>query len=314
MTEPAPHADLDLLPEWIHGARTPQADTDPPLQVHHVAPHTVILRQAKRVSGEAPFLYLLLGHDRALLLDTGDVADPSVCPVRQAVDAVLEGWLAQNPRAAGSPAYELIVAHTHGHRDHVRGDPQFADRRHTTVVDRELGAVQAFFGFTGWPAEVVTLDLGARVLEVVGIPGHHAASIGVHDLWTGLLLTGDTVYPGRLYVEDMPAFVDSLERLVALTETRPISAVLGCHLEMSRRPGRDFPLGARYQPDEVPLPMTVAQLVRLRDRARDVAGRPGVHRFDDVVIYNGRCLAGTLRLAAGGAIARLRRRFASRRG
>ena len=58
-------------------------------------------------------------------------------------------------------------------------------------------------------------DLGGRVLEVTGIPGHHEAAIAVYDPWTGFLLTGDTVYPGRLYVRDMPAFMDSLDRLVA---------------------------------------------------------------------------------------------------
>ena len=79
---------------------------------------------------------------------------------------------------------------------------------------------------------------------------HHETSIAVFDPWTGLLLTGDTVYPGRLYVEDMPTFAASIERLTEFALCRPVRHVLGCHIEMTRTPGRDYPLGCRYQPDE----------------------------------------------------------------
>lgn len=66
----------------------------------------------------------------------------------------------------------------------------------------------------------------------------------------GFLLTGDTVYPGRLYGFDMPAFVDSMDRLVEFAKARPVTHVMGCHIEMSTRPGRDYPIGANYQPQE----------------------------------------------------------------
>jgi hypothetical protein len=62
---------------------------------------------------------------------------------------------------------------------------------------------------------------------------------------------------------------------------------MGGHVEMTTRPGRDYPIGARFQPDEAPLPMTVTQLVR--DAARSVPRRPGRHRFDDFISYNGAC-------------------------
>ena len=45
--------------------------------------------------------------------------------------------------------------------------------------------------------------------------------------------------------------------------------------------------GCRYQPDEPPLQMTVAQLRALRDAAVAAAGGPGAHRFDDFVLYSG---------------------------
>ena len=75
-------------------------------------------------------------------------------------------------------------------------------------------------GFTGWPHQVVQFDLGGRVLEFTGTAGHHDSAISILDAWTGLLPTGDTVYPGRLYVQDMAAFTDSLDRMPRLAESR----------------------------------------------------------------------------------------------
>lgn len=275
----------DLAVAWIHGTRPGSLSHDPPIQLHRVDDHTFVLRQSKTLTYEAPFLHLLFGNDAALLLDTGDVADPQRMPLRATVDGLVAAWLAEHPR----DGYRLVVAHTHGHGDHVRGDGQFADRPGTVVVGHQPDAVADFFGFTAWPRETVRFDLGGRVLEVTGIPGHEAASIAVFDPWTGLLLTGDTVYRGRLYVEDPAAFRASLDALTAIADERPVSAVVGCHIEMTRRPRTDYPLGTTYQPEEPPLEMTVAELRAVRDAAHEVGDRPGAHVFEGFSIFSGRC-------------------------
>jgi len=290
--------DLDV--RWVHGAKP--ASSEPPIQVHAFDSHTFILRQSKWVSHEAPFLYLFLGNERALLLDTGATKSSAKCPLRSTVDGILSDWLAEHPREN----YELTVAHTHGHWDHVAGDPQFADRRDTRTVARELPAIQDFFGITNWPDQVVQFDLGGRVLEIFGCPGHHRASIAVFDAWSGFLVTGDTVYPGRLYAPDFPAFAASLDLLSAFAHAHDVRHVMGCHNEMTTTPGRDYPLGARYQPDEPPIQMTVAQLDAVRDAAQSVATRPGVHRFDDFIIYNGPCRWAMAKLIAASVWMRLR--------
>jgi hydroxyacylglutathione hydrolase len=295
--------DVDV--RWIHGSPPARPGSDPKVQVHAFDAHTFVLRQGKDTSFEAPFLYLFCGNDRALLLDTGATADPAAFPIRDTVDGILARWLADNPR----PDYELVVAHTHGHNDHVAGDAQFAGRPATTVVARDIDSVQSFFGFSAWPDQTVTLELGGRALEVTGIPGHHAASIAVYDPWSGFLLTGDTVLPGRLYVRDFAAFTASLDRLVGLADSRPVRHVMGCHIEMTRTPGRDYPIGCRYQPDEPPLQMTVGQLTAVRDAAATVADKPGAHPFDDFIIYNGPCALATVGSLARGARDRLRYRL-----
>jgi glyoxylase-like metal-dependent hydrolase (beta-lactamase superfamily II) len=293
----------DLEVAWIHGSPSARRNTDPGIQVHAHDPHTFVLRQSKAVHYEAPFLYLFLGNHRALLLDTGATADPVRFPLRGTVDRILGDWLAEHPRTD----YELVVAHTHGHSDHVAGDPQFQDRPATTVVPAD--AARSFFGIDPWPERIAPFDLGGRVLEVIGCPGHHDASIAVYDPWTGFLVTGDTVYPGRLYVRDFPAFAASLDRLVAFTGLRPVTRVMGCHVEMTRTPRRDYPIGATWQPDEAPLPMTVAQLVAVRDAAASVADRPGRHVFDDVIIFHGPCLRSMPAELARSLCSRLHDRF-----
>jgi hydroxyacylglutathione hydrolase len=273
----------DLVVRWIHGSPRRTRNDDPPFQVHRYDPHTYVLRQSKALTAEAPFLYLFFGNDRAVLLDTGAVKRIKGNPLRATVDGVIDSWLAEHPR----DGYELIVAHTHGHLDHVGADGQFVDRPATTIVDRELAAVQAFFGFSAWPDEIVRYDLGGRVLQITGTPGHHRAAVTIYDPWSGFLLTGDNVLPGRIYAFDFPAYLDSIERTVAFASGRQITHVMGCHIEMTRQPGRDYPAGCSYQPDEPPLQMTVEQLIAVHDAARSIKDSPGAHTFDDFLIMNG---------------------------
>ena len=293
------HEPPNLSVSWIHGKPRGVALDEPALQVHHVAEHTVMLRQSKVLTYEAPFLYLFFGDHTALLLDTGAVRDATAMPLRDTVDGLIETWLKRHPHND----YRLVVAHTHGHADHVDGDSQFADRANTIIVGKDVDSVVQFLGVTNWPDELVELDLGGRALVVTGCPGHHDASIALYDPLTQFLLTGDTVYPGRLYVNDIEAFIASLDRLVTMTERYRVSWVMGCHIEMTRTPGLDYPIGTRYQPDEPRLEMTVAQLRKVREHARAIEYRPGVHAFNDVIIFNGRCIAGVVKqlLRANGA-------------
>jgi hydroxyacylglutathione hydrolase len=194
-------------------------------------------------------------------------------------------WLSPE-EAAG---YELVVAHSHPHGDHVAGDPQLAGRPHTVVVGHGVREVTDFFGFTDWPRDRVSLDLGGRQLDVLAVPGHHPAHLAFYDDWTRLLLTGDSVYPGRLYVQSPHAFAASLDRLAAFAEERAVRHVLGCHIEMSNRPGRDYPIGTPYQPDEAPLAMTLEQLTQVQAAAHRFADQPGVHRFDSFHLWVGPC-------------------------
>jgi hypothetical protein len=55
---------------------------------------------------------------------------------------------------------------------------------------------------------------------------------------TGLLLTGDTLYPGRLYVRDWAAFAATVGRLLAFAEDYPVRHLRGTSPELPRCRGR----------------------------------------------------------------------------
>lgn len=304
----APQFDFDQGPitgtldvRWIHGSPPGRPDQDPPIQVHAFDPHTFILRQSKAVHAEAPFMYLLFGNRRALLLDTGATEEAARFPLRDTVDGLLDEWVWAHPREG----YELVVAHTHAHADHVAADAQFADRPHTTVVPTALEPMRSFWGLDPWPDRITEFDLGGRRLEIVGCPGHHETAIAIFDPWSGFLLTGDTVYPGRLFVSDMPAYAASLDRLVDFAASRHVTHVMGGHVEMTRRPGRDHPMGALHHPDEPPLQMPTTQLAAVRDAAASIAERRGVHPFAEFIIVHRPGLPAMVRLAGRGLWHRL---------
>jgi len=264
---------------WIHGSPSAKHNTDPDIQVHAYNEHTFILRQNKAVDYEAPFLFLLFGNDRVVLLDTGATAAAEHFPLRRTVEDLMRRWLAVHPRAG----YELLVLHTHAHGDHVAGDAQFAGRPDTVVVGAGRDAAWAYLGLAE-PGGESRVHLGGRMLECLATPGHHESAVTFYDRYTGLLFTGDTFYPGRLYVDDWAAFRRTVDSLVRFAGSRPVTHVIGCHIEMTSEPGVDYPVRTAYQPDEPPLQMTTRQLDDLRAAVDEVGDRIGRHVFGDFII------------------------------
>ena len=270
-----------LSVSWIHGSESAKHNTDPDLQVHWYDPHTVILRQNMAVNYEAPFLYLLFGPSRAVLLDTGATSDPAFLPLRHTVDEIMTSWLAEHPREN----YELVVLHSHEHDDHIAGDAQFLGRPGTTVVGADQTSAWSFLGFTEDPSAIRTLDLGGRDLLALATPGHDAAAITLYDPWTGILFTGDTVYRGRLYIDDWTAFTETIDRLVAFSEQHPVTPGFGCHYAMPRSPRVAHPVRSTFPPHEAPLEMSVAHLVEIRAAIAQWGTVPTRYTANDFILW-----------------------------
>jgi glyoxylase-like metal-dependent hydrolase (beta-lactamase superfamily II) len=270
--------------EWIHGSVSSKYNTDPDIQIHYYNEHTIILRQNMAVHHEAPFLFLLFGNIKCILFDTGATKSPAHFPLRATIDELIQKWLKKHPRNQ----YKLIVAHTHLHRDHLEGDAQFEDRPYTIHVGKSLQETKEFYGFLNWPRDDdIEYDLGGRKLNIIATPGHEDAEITVYDAYTRLMLTGDIVLPGRLYVNVWSDFKDSIERMIAFCAQHPVKYLLGCHVEMGKFPGQDYLIRQTYQPYERVLQMTVEHLKKVGKAVKEIDGKPGQYFYDDFIVYNG---------------------------
>lgn len=183
---------------------------------------------------EETHCYLLLGDDRALLIDTGLGIGNMDEQVRKLTD---------QPVAA--------VA-THVHWDHIGGHRQFPEfyvhsaelnwlqgafplplsavkhmvaDRCTLPEDFDLSAYEIF---QGTPARVLedgdTIDLGGRSLQVLHTPGHAPGHLCFWEAARGCLFSGDLVYQGTLFAHypstEPRHYLASLEKVAALPVRR----------------------------------------------------------------------------------------------
>lgn len=261
------------LPErWT--ASGPHCVEVPDWQVHQYNEDFYILRESGCTNYEKPFLYLIFGKDRVLLEDTG-AGKPETA---RAVTAVIQDWCKRNKRTS----IPLVVAHSHSHGDHVAGDSQFQVLADTTMVPLTVAGTAQFFRIVNG---IGSIDLGQRVMDVISIPGHDALSVAFYDRQTGILLTGDSLYPGRLYVRDFSAFVQSTERLVEFTRGKIVAHVLGTHIEQASTPYKDYPIDTVYQPEEHTLALTRGTLLELNEGLHAMAGQPRRMAFRDFTIW-----------------------------
>jgi glyoxylase-like metal-dependent hydrolase (beta-lactamase superfamily II) len=199
---------------------------------------------------ERPHSYLVLGQERAALIDSGlGVGN---------IKAVVE-------RLTSLP---VAVLTTHSHWDHIGGHDLFADiavhrldarwlehgiptplenQRATFMKEPLETQPPAGFALETWcsprvrPTRLLEdqdkVALGGRSLEILHTPGHSPGHICIHDRVTGYLFTGDLVYSGTLHASyestDPEAFASSVDRLC---ELEGVTRVLPGHnvLELDR--------------------------------------------------------------------------------
>jgi hydroxyacylglutathione hydrolase len=250
---------------WHPGAQ----DCEPGLEITEARAWdatTIVVRQNPCVDYEANLLYLLIGEDRALLIDSGASEDPRLT-------AQLTGLVSRYLERADGTRLPLVVAHSHGHQDHRSGDAAFAALPQTTVVPVEGEAMRQFFGLGDWPAGGAHFELGNRRTELIPTPGHHPDHLVFVDSRTRLMFTGDFLLPGRLLVEDIEAYVESALRVIEAVNTWGTQYALGAHIEMDAA-GKLYGSGASFHPDEraLPLPFATQDAVALRQALQDFNG------------------------------------------
>jgi glyoxylase-like metal-dependent hydrolase (beta-lactamase superfamily II) len=154
----------------------------------------------------------------------------------------------------------IIVLNSHTHNDHVGNNWQFATiygvdseftrknaQGSTSDAQAEIkpgqicGSLPVDFNpvtYATRPWKISSyihdneiIDLGGRSLTILATPGHTPDSISLLDPAAGLLFTGDTFYPGTIWLyrpeTDLTAYEASIRRLAALTPH--LKMVLGAH-------------------------------------------------------------------------------------
>jgi glyoxylase-like metal-dependent hydrolase (beta-lactamase superfamily II) len=199
-------------------------------EIYRIRPGIFAIYEPKQF--EEVISYLILGEKRALLFDTGlgvgristTVARLTTLPVR--------------------------VINSHTHFDHVGGNAEFRDiwnrdlpfsrqnmlgesnvySRDALAPERLCGALppgtnSGSYSIRPWKSTHTLQDgerinLGGRELEVIFTPGHTPDSLALFDRKNGLLFTGDTFYPGPIYLftpeTDFAAYTRSVARLAVL--------------------------------------------------------------------------------------------------
>jgi len=240
--------------DWMHGAPDCDAARSEAGYVEwqqvQYQRDTYIFRQNKCSNYEAPFVYLFVGSELALSIDTG---------------ATVEGGSKLIEAIRGITDLPLIAAHSHGHGDHRQGDDAMRAADGVRLVNVGAEAVQRFFRFEDWPEQPVTLDLGNRPIELLPIPGHTDDDLALYDPASGFVVTGDTLCPCRLYVGDWVKLRASIARLARWVGDKKISYVMGAHIEMSNTPNVDYPIRTTYQPEEHHLPLAMSDIAKLAD-------------------------------------------------
>ncbi|MEO9969974.1 MAG: MBL fold metallo-hydrolase [Hyphomonadaceae bacterium] len=252
---------------------------EPEFHVQAIDENTIALRQSLRTTFEAPFLYLIFGNDKALLIDTGVKG----VDLRGEVDRQIETWLQANGRSN----IALTVMHSHGHGDHVGGDSGFESRPDTEIAGHTPEEVSAFFELTDWPSEHAQFDLGERLVSILPTPGHHPSHVMVFDPVTRILFSGDTVYPGKLYFQcgKIAELRKSIAAVSDFAAENDVQWLLGGHVEMTTSVGQTFQSQDRSRRGEHLLELPVSILRDIQAALTSISDRPVITEFDEFVLF-----------------------------
>lgn len=138
------------------------------------------------------FVYLLIGEEKALLIDS--------CSGEGNIRVVVEG-ITEKP---------VMVLSTHGHFDHTGGNscwPEAWMTKEAAVHAKEPFGPMHEKWFRSKPYQDYKIhyiengqriDLGQKIVEIISIPAHSEGSVAVLDKNTRFLFTGDEIESGQV--------------------------------------------------------------------------------------------------------------------
>ncbi len=164
-------------------------------------------------------MFLLTGTKEALLVDSG-INTPNAKEIAESITDL-----------------PVKLINTHADGDHISGNEAFGE---FYIHQSE----EVNYRFRGKARTIIpvqqgdVLDLGDRPLEIIDLPGHTPGSIGILDVKNRVLIGGDSIQDGRIYMfgeqRNLPEYIASLERLSAY-EGR-FDTVYASHSSVSVKP------------------------------------------------------------------------------
>ncbi len=147
--------------------------------------------------GEVRF-FLFCGSEKAALIDTG----MNVPEARKIVEGLTD--------------LPLILINTHADMDHISGNKKF-DEIYISPAEEENYRESGGQGKIIPIHEGDEIDLGDRILRVIDIPGHTPGSIALLDEKNRILVSGDSVQDGNIFMfgkyRNIDLYIKSLNHL-----------------------------------------------------------------------------------------------------
>ena len=118
--------------------------------------------------------------------------------------------------AEGLTSLPIILINTHADGDHVAGNGEF-DEFYMSPDEEENYREHGGMGNVLPIKEGDIIDLGDRPLRIIDIPGHTPGSIAILDEKNRVLVSGDTVQDGTIFMfgkfRNIDIFLESLKHL-----------------------------------------------------------------------------------------------------
>lgn len=211
-------------------------------------------------SAQGSTMYLLEGSQRALLVDTAQNTQPEVMGENDLKTVVRHLLSHNNDGSPRANPVDFVVCNTHSHGDHTGKNAQMSDR----TVYYPKGDMPR----TNPPPNYVPTDeiagegvateitLGDRTIKVVNLYGHTPGSLGYLDAENNLVMTGDEIGSGYVWMHlggTIAQYAQSVKHLQELLRPLDNPAVLPAHFYQVDQPGRvpGGPLGKLYVDNQV---------------------------------------------------------------
>src|SRR5258708_637105 len=153
-----------VLPRsWPTGG--PKCMEQPEWRLHEYNEDFYIIRESGCVHYEKPFLYLIFGKDKVMLMDTG----AGTTELAAFVDSAIARWLQRKKRSD----IKFMVMHSHGHRDPIAGHSQFKGRAGVEFIAADIPEVQKAFNIKTWPEGIGSLHPAGRLLQLFPLSRPH---------------------------------------------------------------------------------------------------------------------------------------------